>query len=163
VAERNRLICTGDKFCQLHNNCSGKHAGFRDAEPASGRACPDYVEVDHPVQRAVRAAFEEVTGEDSPGYGIDGCSAPEFRGVGTRAGRGDGGSFAVARTERATRGSRRWCGCAAPWRATPRWSPGETRACTELMRAMDGTVAIKTGAEAVFIAILPHGRGWVWR
>ena len=33
---------------------------------------------------------------------------------------------------------------------------GETRACTNLMRAMGGKVAIKTGAEAVFIAILPE-------
>ena len=32
---------------------------------------------------------------------------------------------------------------------------GETRACTELMRAMDGKVALKTGAEGFFIAILP--------
>ena len=37
----------------------------------------------------------------------------------------------------------------------PEMVAGETRACTDLMRAMDG-VAIKTGAEAVFIAILPR-------
>ena len=33
---------------------------------------------------------------------------------------------------------------------------GETRACTNLMRAMDGKVALKTGAEGLFIAILPE-------
>lgn len=33
---------------------------------------------------------------------------------------------------------------------------GEGRACTELMRAMNGKVAIKTGAEAVFVAIIPE-------
>jgi L-asparaginase II len=33
---------------------------------------------------------------------------------------------------------------------------GEGRACTELMRAMGHKVAIKTGAEAVFVAILPE-------
>ena len=32
---------------------------------------------------------------------------------------------------------------------------GEGRACTILMRAMGGRVAAKTGAEAVFVAILP--------
>jgi L-asparaginase II len=32
---------------------------------------------------------------------------------------------------------------------------GEGRACTDLMRAMGGRVAVKTGAEAVFVAILP--------
>jgi L-asparaginase II len=39
--------------------------------------------------------------------------------------------------------------------AHPDLVAGEGRACTELMRAMGGRVAIKTGAEAVFVAILP--------
>jgi len=38
----------------------------------------------------------------------------------------------------------------------PELVAGETRACTELMRAMGTAAAIKTGAEAVFIAILPE-------
>lgn len=33
---------------------------------------------------------------------------------------------------------------------------GEGRSCTQLMRAMGHQAAIKTGAEAVFIAILPE-------
>jgi L-asparaginase II len=37
----------------------------------------------------------------------------------------------------------------------PELVAGEGRACTELMRAMGGRVALKTGAEAVFVAILP--------
>ena len=40
--------------------------------------------------------------------------------------------------------------------AHPELVAGEGRACTELMRAMGGKVAIKTGAEAVFVAILPE-------
>nr|MDA3887810.1 asparaginase [Allgaiera sp.] len=43
-------------------------------------------------------------------------------------------------------------------RAHPEMVAGEGRACTELMRAMDGRVTIKTGAEAVFVAILPEQR-----
>jgi L-asparaginase II len=39
--------------------------------------------------------------------------------------------------------------------AFPEMVAGEGRACTILMRAMGGRVAIKTGAEAVFVAILP--------
>jgi L-asparaginase II len=38
--------------------------------------------------------------------------------------------------------------------AHPDLIAGETRACTELMRAVPG-VALKTGAEAVFTAIIP--------
>ena len=35
---------------------------------------------------------------------------------------------------------------------------GDGRACTELMKAMDGKAAVKTGAEAVFVAIIPSKR-----
>ena len=40
--------------------------------------------------------------------------------------------------------------------AYPELVAGEGRACTNLMRAMGGKIAVKTGAEAVFVAILPH-------
>lgn len=75
--ERNRLILSHEKPCQLHNNCSGKHAGFVTLNRHL-KAGSEYVEVDHPVQRAVKDAFEDTTGETSPGYGIDGCSAPNY-------------------------------------------------------------------------------------
>ena len=32
------------------------------------------------VQQAIRATFEEMTGVESPGFGIDGCSAPNASG-----------------------------------------------------------------------------------
>jgi len=38
----------------------------------------------------------------------------------------------------------------------PELVAGEGRACTNLMRAMGGKVAVKTGAEAFFIAIIPE-------
>ncbi len=40
--------------------------------------------------------------------------------------------------------------------AYPELVAGEGRACTELMRAMNGRVALKTGAEAVYAAIIPE-------
>ena len=42
--------------------------------------------------------------------------------------------------------------------AYPDLVAGEGTACTDLMRAMGGRVAIKTGAEGVFVAILPDQR-----
>jgi len=150
IPERNRLICTGDTFCQLHNNCSGKHAGFLMLNRHLGGGS-EYIEPDHPVQKAVRGAFEEVTGEDSPGFGIDGCSAPNFAtSVGGLA--RAMATFANAR-ESGARGSA-MVRLREAMARHPEMVAGETRACTELMRVMDG-VAIKTGAEAVFVAILP--------
>lgn len=148
---RGALIRAGEAPGQIHNNCSGKHAGFLALSRHMG-AGPDYVDPAHPVQRAVRAAFEEVTGEDSPGFGIDGCSAPNFacttRGLATAMAR-----FAAAE-ETGARG-RAMVALRDAMAARPELVAGEGRACTTLMRAMDG-VAVKTGAEGVFAAILPR-------
>ncbi|MEY4696797.1 MAG: hypothetical protein RIT14_1225 [Pseudomonadota bacterium] len=154
-AERNRLIKTDQSPCQLHNNCSGKHAGFLTLNRhLKGHA--DYVEHDHPVQQAARAAFEETTGESSPGFGIDGCSAPNFAtsvlGLARAMAR-----FAAATGEGDTR-DRAMHRLTRAMASHPEMVAGEGRACTELMRAMQGRVAIKTGAEAVFVAIVPERR-----
>lgn len=138
--------------CQLHNNCSGKHCGFLTLNKHLGGG-PEYILPDHPVQRAVLAAYEETTGETSPGHGIDGCSAPNFasslKGVARAM-----AWFASAgqRSDSASTGAVR---LVEAMRAHPDLVAGEGRACTELMRAMDGGV-VKTGADGVFTAILPE-------
>ena len=152
-AERDRLILAHEGPCQLHNNCSGKHSGFLTTVKHL-KAGPEYVELDHPLQRAVKAAFEEVTGEDSPGFGIDGCSAPNF--ATTVAGLARAMSaFAAAKEDGSVR-DRAMHRLTRAMAAYPDLVAGEGRACTELMRSMDGRVAIKTGAEAVFVAIVPE-------
>ncbi|WP_103258383.1 asparaginase [Tabrizicola aquatica] len=149
--ERNRLIKTDESPCQLHNNCSGKHCGFLTVTRHLG-AGPEYVEIDHPLQRAIRQATEEVTGETAAGYGIDGCSAPNF--AVTVAGLARAmQAFAAAREDGDAR-SRAMHRLTHAMATHPELVAGEGRACTELMRAMGHTVA-KTGAEAVFVAILP--------
>ncbi len=155
TAERNRLIRAEEKPCQCHNNCSGKHAGFLTLNRHL-KGGPEYIDPGHPVQQAVKQAFEETTGESSPGYGIDGCSAPNF------ATSVHGLARAMARFAAATgTGDARDRAMHRLTRAMgqyPEMVAGEGRACTELMRAMDGRVALKTGAEAVFIAIIPERR-----
>lgn len=154
-AARTEMLRTGERPCQFHNNCSGKHAGFLTLNLHLNGG-PEYVEVDHPVQRAVRAAFEETAGEDSPGFGIDGCSAPNF--ATTVAG------LARAMSDFATAQGRSGARAAAQARLTaamvafPELISGEGRACTELMRACRGRVAIKGGAEGVYVAIIPERR-----
>ncbi|SIS66976.1 asparaginase [Phaeovulum vinaykumarii] len=153
---RRGLSCSDTAPCQVHNNCSGKHAGFLTLNRHLGGTA-EYVEPDHPVQRAVRAAFEEVTGETSPGFGIDGCSAPNF--ATSLAGLARAMAFfAAARDGAADRREGAAAALVAAMCAHPELVAGEGRACTALMRAMGGRVAVKTGAEAVFVAILPETR-----
>ncbi len=146
------LLCSDTAPCQLHNNCSGKHAGFLTLTRHL-RAGPDYVELGHPVQIAVKSAFEEITGVPSPGHGIDGCSAPNFATTVTGLARAMA-FFATANPEGATR-DRAAARLTRAMAAFPEMVAGEGRACTNLMRAMGGRTAVKTGAEAVFVAILP--------
>lgn len=145
---RNALIRADARPCQMHNNCSGKHSGFLTLNKHLG-AGPDYVDPDHAVQRACLEAFERVTGESSPGFGIDGCSAPNFatslHGMARAM-----SHFATAPTGSAEERLR------TAMTLHPDLVAGEGRACTNLMRAMGGRVAIKTGAEAFFIAIIPE-------
>ena len=153
IEARHGLIRAGEQPCQYHNNCSGKHAGFLTLSRHLG-AGPEYVDPSHPVQRACLEAFEEVTGQDSPGFGIDGCSAPNH------ATTLHGMARAMAFFAAAEAGASGQEGAAARLRqamvAYPELVAGEGRACTELMRAMEGRVALKTGAEAFFIAIIPE-------
>ena len=151
--ERDRLIRGSEAPCQLHNNCSGKHCGFLTVTQHL-KAGPEYNELDHPLQRAIRAATEEVTGETIAGWGIDGCSAPNFAMSLGGLARGMA-AFANARHGNGARQSAMHR-LARSMAAHPDLVAGSGRACTELMQAMGGKVAIKTGAEAVFIAILPE-------
>jgi L-asparaginase II len=151
--ERDRLIRAHEAPCQLHNNCSGKHSGFLTVVQHL-KAGPEYVEIDHPLQVAIRAATEEVTGETVAGWGVDGCSAPNFAMSLGGLARGMA-KFAAAREDQGARQSA-MARLARAMAAHPELVAGEGRACTELMRAMGGRVAIKTGAEGVFVAILPE-------
>ncbi|WBU63612.1 asparaginase [Paracoccus aerodenitrificans] len=149
--DENRLLTCGDHApSQLHNNCSGKHAGFL-SWVRHEKAGPEYVELDHPLQQAIRSVTAEVTGEEPAGVGIDGCSAPNFAGSITGLARA---MAAFAQPKEDTRGQA-MSRLVQAMCTYPELVADEGRACTELMRAMGGRVAVKTGAEAVFIAIIP--------
>lgn len=145
---RTALIRAGDNPCQIHNNCSGKHAGFLTLNQHLGGSA-EYIDLDHPVQRAMIEVWERTTQETIAGHGIDGCSAPNFatslqgvaRAMAHFASAPEDSPQAMLRHAMATH---------------PELVAGEGRACTNLMRAMDHKVAIKTGAEGVFVAIIPE-------
>ncbi len=151
-AARNEMIRTGETPCQVHNNCSGKHAGFLTLSRHMG-AGAEYIDPEHPVQRACLQAFEEVTEETSPGFGIDGCSVPNHACTVHGMGR------AMARYAAAQEGAdARQTAMVRLWQAMvahPDLVAGDGRACTELMRACSEPVALKTGAEAFYVAIIP--------
>jgi L-asparaginase II len=153
------MIRRGEKPTRLHNNCSGKHTGFLAVARHWGIATAGYERIDHPVQQAVAKALGELADiPDALPWGIDGCAAPNFA-VPLAAFAHALARFAAPQTlppER-SRAARR---IIHAMMARPELVAGTGRVCTALMRAGHGRVAVKTGAEAAYAAIVPgHGLG----
>lgn len=152
---RHAMVRAGDAPCQYHNNCSGKHSGFLTLAGHIGGG-PDYIAPGHPVQRAVLDAFATVTEETSPGWGIDGCSAPNP--IVSLHGLARAMAWFASAHDRSDGMSQAAQTLVSAMMAHPDLVAGEGRACTRIMRALDGRGAVKTGAEGVFVAILPDLR-----
>jgi len=74
------LVRAGEKSQQVHNNCSGKHAGMLALAKQLGADHHNYVKPDHPVQKAIAAVIErmcEVNLTNAP-RAVDGCSVPTW-------------------------------------------------------------------------------------
>ncbi len=140
----------------LHNNCSGKHAGFLCLACALDADRGSYWQPEHPVQREVHAVLEDLTATTLPPdhRAIDGCSVPTwaiplenlalaFAKFGTGTGLTPARAQAAARLRTA---------CAQkPW-----YVAGTGRFCTEIMQLLGARAYVKTGAEGVFCAALPE-------
>jgi L-asparaginase II len=74
------LIRGGQECRQVHNNCSGKHAGMLALARQLGVSSKDYAAHDHPVQRAVARTIGALCDIDldRQAWGIDGCSVPTW-------------------------------------------------------------------------------------
>jgi len=76
--ERTRLIRAGEAPSQLHNNCSGKHAGMLATARALDVPTEGYLAFDHPVQRmiSVNMSLLSNVAQEQFAVGRDGCGAP---------------------------------------------------------------------------------------
>jgi L-asparaginase II len=140
----------------LHNNCSGKHAGFLCLACAMGVDHADYWRPEHKVQRAVRAMLEDLSGAALERPAIDGCSVPTWAmplknlaQAFAKFGAGSGLSPARARAAERLRTA-----CVQnPW-----YVAGTGRFCTDVLKILGARVFVKTGAEGMFCGALP-GQG----
>lgn len=150
------LARSGAEPSALHNNCSGKHAGFLCVACAAGLPVSGYESAGHGVQREVKAALEDVCGEtlDEERRGVDGCSIPAYaislRGLALGFSKiATGRGLAPARADAAQR-------LLAAMAAHPFLVAGTGRFDTQAMTGLGGWVITKTGAEGVFCAAIPE-------
>jgi len=150
------LARSGGAPSPLHNNCSGKHAGFLCVACATGVAHHGYVKAEHLVQCEVRATLEGLTGVGLGGdvCGIDGCSIPTWAVPLTALAHGFAkfGTGQELGPERAKAAARIRAACAAQ----PYFVAGTGRFCSEIMKLFGVRVLAKTGAEGVFCGALPQ-------
>ena len=150
------LAARGAAPSGLHNNCSGKHAGFICLACDRGEAVAGYVQPGHPVMRAVTAALADVTGAalDDRNRAVDGCGIPTYaiplRALATGFARlGTGECLSADRARAAAR-------LRAAVAADPFLVAGTGRFDTRLMALMGARVFSKIGAEGVLAAALPE-------
>jgi L-asparaginase II len=137
---RRAMTQAGEGPSRLAANCSGKHAAMLATCVVAGWPTSGYRDPSHPLQRALRATVEELTGDEVTATVVDGCGAP---------------LFAVSLTGLA-RSFARLGRCAAAMRSHPFLVGGEGRDVTALMSGVPGLVA-KDGAEGVYAAGFDDG------
>ena len=78
AAAAHELVAAGRQPSALHNNCSGKHAGFLTAARHLDLPIAAYVDGSHPIQRLVTSVLAEMAEFDlaETPAGIDGCGIP---------------------------------------------------------------------------------------
>jgi L-asparaginase II len=140
----------------VHNNCSGKHAGFLTVARHLGHPIEGYVRLEHPVQQQWLGIFEQLTGLDlgAAPRGIDGCGIPVIAAPLQHL------AYAMARfgrpvdlpDHRATAATRVRTAMAAH----PHMVAGTDRFCTAVLTTLGQAICLKTGAEGVFMGALPE-------
>jgi L-asparaginase II len=155
-AGQRALFEAGQEPSVLHNNCSGKHAGFVCLACDNGDALAGYVSPGHAVMRQVTEAAAHMTGAqmNEKNRAIDGCSIPTyaiplralalgFARFGSGAGQHPDRAEAAIRLRRAVA-------------ANPVLVAGEGRFDTRLMQAFGLSVFSKMGAEGMHVVSLPE-------
>ena len=147
---------SGEEPTQLHNNCSGKHAGMLALALHLGAAIETYDKPDNQVQLQITACISQFSGVpvEDIAIGIDGCGVPvhavPVKAMATMYARlvmppAGFDNETRAASERITR----------VMMAYPEMIGGETESLdTALMRAAPARLIAKAGAEGLFTAAI---------
>lgn len=142
-----QLVRDGQVAAQVHNNCSGKHAGMLALAKHLGVDIKDYVKPDHAVQRAIAKTIEKIcdVGLSTAPMGVDGCSVP------TWAMSLKNVAMGFARLPSSAAGQR----IISAARHHPFMIAGTSRFDTKVMEAIP-RLFLKYGAEGVYCGSIPH-------
>jgi L-asparaginase II len=134
---------------RLEDNCSGKHAGMIAAAKALGADPRAYAEPTHPVQRRNLETLALFADVPAPAIriGVDGCAVPSFA-LGLEAAARSIARYATPEGHPKAAAAKR---VAKAMLAYPEMVGGPGRFDTEVMRAAEGRLLVKSGAEGVMV------------
>lgn len=156
------LAARGEAPSPLHNNCSGKHAGILALARVLDAPLAGYRDPQHPAQRAILAFCErmsdDVFGPDT--LGVDGCGIPVYATSLRNAARSFARLATLTAVDRAD--AQALARVRSAMIAEPDYVRGTGGFDSDLMRASNGRIVCKAGAEAVHAsALLDGGLGLV--
>lgn len=143
---------------QLHNTCSGKHAGMLVLAKAMNVSIEQYTHLEHPVQQKMLRIVSNMCGvpPESVGVGTDGCGVPVFAMPLSSL------AYAYARLGAPDElAAQRAAACRKIIHAIgrhPYYVAGTNRFDTRLAEVTKGRVIGKMGAEGVYALAVPDRR-----
>ncbi|HEY4251120.1 MAG TPA: asparaginase [Roseomonas sp.] len=141
---------------RIFHNCSGKHCGFLTLSRRIGAPTAGYDDPVHPAQRLFLEAFSELLGRDAAALprGTDGCGLPALALSVADMARA-AARFAAAEVASDSRRAaiRR---IQAAIRANPDHLSGQDQPTSRIIRAAEGRVLLKSGAEGFNLAFVPE-------
>jgi L-asparaginase II len=149
LGEKEKISWGEKPASQLAQNCSGKHAGMLITCQQNGWDMKTYLNLDHPLQVAIKNEIEELAGEKVSATSVDGCGAPLF--AISLIGLARSISNLVKSNEAAHKQIVSAC------TTYPELVAGEGRLTTRMMRAVPG-LFMKEGAEGIEVCALSDGR-----
>ena len=143
-------IAWGEKIAsQLAQNCSGKHAGMLIACKQNGWDMATYLDMNHPLQIAIKNEIELLAGEKVSASTFDGCGAPLF------AISLNGLARSISNLVKSNEAVHKQIVSACT--TYPELVAGEGRLTTRMMKAVPG-LFMKEGAEGIEVCALSDGR-----
>jgi L-asparaginase II len=150
VPTAHERIRSGGGKSPIQMDCSGKHAGMLATCVLNGWSTDNYLDPEHPLQRAITNTITDVTGAEPVAIGTDGCGAPAH-------------VIPLLHLARAMRALA--VGDAGPegrlvfeaMERFPHMVAGDDRHVTAIASAIPG-LAAKDGADSIYVAAMDDGR-----
>ena len=152
-----KLIKNGDFAQAVHNNCSGKHAGFLAFNTFHNLDTSNYLSSEFELQRKIKecvAHFAELETSELT-EGMDGCSAPTYampvynQALMYKNLVAPNNKISTEEQNAAKR-------IIAAVAEYPEMIAGTKRYCTDLMKVTNGRIIGKTGADGVYCLAIPE-------